>query len=133
MSAVLDHYDRFPLLVDAFRDWPYRRARLAAIEELRLQEELVVRPREAAVVTHRGRSTAQAEGCVARFCLWLRHPPPATRQDEEVHRGGTSARGAAPLEEEERSKRFVSFGGGRPTDRALPAAVERGPRTRVRR
>ncbi len=34
---MLDHYDRFPSLVDLLRDWPYRNARAAAIEELSLQ------------------------------------------------------------------------------------------------
>lgn len=37
MNDVLDHYDRFPSLVDLFGDWPYREARAAAIEELQLQ------------------------------------------------------------------------------------------------
>ena len=37
MNEVLDHYDRFSFLVDLFRDWPYREARAAAIEELRLE------------------------------------------------------------------------------------------------
>ena len=37
MNDVLEHYDRFPSLVDAFGDWPYREARTAAIDELHLQ------------------------------------------------------------------------------------------------
>lgn len=37
MNDVLDHYDRFPSLMDAFGDWPYREARAAAIEKLHLQ------------------------------------------------------------------------------------------------
>lgn len=37
MNDVLDHYDRFPSLVDLLRDWPYRDARDAAIDELSLQ------------------------------------------------------------------------------------------------
>jgi demethylmenaquinone methyltransferase/2-methoxy-6-polyprenyl-1,4-benzoquinol methylase len=37
MNEVLAHYDRFPSLIDAFGDWPYREARAAAIEELHLQ------------------------------------------------------------------------------------------------
>lgn len=37
MNDVIDHYDRFPLLMDLFRDWPYREARAAAIGELSLQ------------------------------------------------------------------------------------------------
>ena len=37
MTNVLDHYDRFSSLIDLFRDWPYGKARAAAIEELHLQ------------------------------------------------------------------------------------------------
>jgi cyclopropane fatty-acyl-phospholipid synthase-like methyltransferase len=37
MNHVLDHYDRFPSLMDAFGDWPYREARAAGIEELHLE------------------------------------------------------------------------------------------------
>ncbi len=37
MTEVLDHYERFSFLIDAFHDWPYRQARAAAIEELQLR------------------------------------------------------------------------------------------------
>ena len=37
MNEVLDHYNRFSFLIDAFHDWPYRKARAAAIEEPQLR------------------------------------------------------------------------------------------------
>ncbi len=37
-TDALKHYDRFSFLIDLFRDWPYRQARRAAIDELHLEE-----------------------------------------------------------------------------------------------